>query len=106
VIAVVGLGMVALPAGLLASGFSEQLHRRREEFEAAVSRTLASGTITPEEGDRLKELRAQLGLTDHQAAEILRLLAQRLSSARCPHCGGALGPLAPTRTEPADADPG
>lgn len=46
-IGVIGIGMVALPAGLLASGFSEQLHERRREFEAAVSRILADGGITP-----------------------------------------------------------
>jgi voltage-gated potassium channel len=105
VIAIIGLGMVALPAGLLASGFSEQLHQRRQEFEAAVSRTLAGGTITPEEGDRLKEIRDRLGLSDHQAAEMLRLIAQRWTRARCPHCGAALGPLGPGSSEPADLDP-
>jgi voltage-gated potassium channel len=105
VIAIIGLGMVALPAGLLASGFSEQLHQRRQEFEAAVSRTLARGVITPDEGDHLKEIRDRLGLTDHQAAEIVRLLAQRWTGARCPHCGGSLGPVAPSPAEPADVDP-
>ena len=111
VIAIIGLGMVALPAGLLASGFSEQLHQRRQEFEAAVSRTLARGAITPEEGDELKEIRSRLGLTDHQAAEIVRLLAQRRAHARCPHCGGSLGPVAgpgagrPSRPKPIRSDP-
>jgi len=70
------------------------------------SRTLARGAITPEEGDELKEVRSRLGLTDHQAAEIVRLLARRQSAARCPHCGGALGPVATAPPEPADADPG
>ena len=102
VIAIIGLGMVALPAGLLASGFSEQLHQRRREFEAAVSRTLARGGITPEEGDELKEIRGRLGLTDHQAAEIVRLIAHRRSLGRCPHCGA---PLAPPDDDPAKPDP-
>jgi voltage-gated potassium channel len=105
VIAVIGLGMVALPAGLLASGFSEQLHQRRQEFVAAVGRTLARGGITPEEGDELKQIRSSLGLTDHQAAEIVRLLAQRRAHARCPHCGGSLGPVAAPTGEPAGAGP-
>ena len=47
--AVVGLGMVALPAGLLASGFSEQLHERRREFESEVDRIPRSGVISAEE---------------------------------------------------------
>jgi voltage-gated potassium channel len=105
VIAIIGLGMVALPAGLLASGFSEQLHQRRQEFEAAVGRTLAHGAITPEEGHELKEIRSRLGLTDHQAAEILRLIAHRRGYARCPHCGGALGPVAAPHAEPAEPEP-
>lgn len=96
-IGVIGIGMVALPAGLLASGFSEQLHERRREFEAAVSRILADGGITPEEGDQLRAVRVQLGLSDHQAAEITRLLARRRSASTCPHCGK---PLKPTLQEP------
>ena len=92
VIAVIGLGMVALPAGLLASGFSEQLHQRRLAFESEVDRVLRRGVISPEEGDRLKEIRDRLGLTDHQAAEIMRLMAHRHDAIRCPHCGQSFSP--------------
>ena len=91
-IAVIGLGMVALPAGLLASGFSEQLHQRRREFEGEVDRILRHGIISAEEGDRLKEIRDRLGLTDHQAAEITRLMAHRHGTIHCPHCGRSLSP--------------
>ncbi|HSA81680.1 MAG TPA: ion transporter [Geminicoccaceae bacterium] len=90
VIGVIGLGMVALPAGLLASGFSEQLHQRRRAFEGEVDRVLRNGVISAEEGDRLKEVRDRLGLTDHQAAEIMHLIAQRHGAVRCPHCGRSL----------------
>jgi voltage-gated potassium channel len=86
IIGLIGVGMVALPAGLLASGFSQQLHERRREFQAAVDKILADGTITAEEGDRLKALRDELGLTDHQAAEITRLLVHRRNTTVCPHC--------------------
>ena len=96
-IGVIGIGMVALPAGLLASGFSEQLHQRRREFEAAVDRILASGTIGPEEGDEIRAFRDRLGLSDHQAAEIVRLLAHQRRAARCPHCGQPLGSARPAR---------
>jgi voltage-gated potassium channel len=99
VIGVIGIGMVALPAGLLASGFSEQLHQRRREFEQAVSRILASGTISPEEGDELRAFRERLGLSDHQAAEIVRLIARR--HATCPHCGEPLEPAMPKATSAA-----
>ena len=91
-IGIIGIGMVAMPAGLLASGFSEQLHQRRREFEAAVDEILAKGMISADEGRRLKELRDRLGLTDHQAAEIARVIAHERRAAHCPHCGQALGP--------------
>jgi voltage-gated potassium channel len=100
-IGVIGIGMVALPAGLLASGFSEQLHQRRREFEAAVDGILANGIIAAEEGRRLKELRDRLGLTDHQAAEIARLIARERRGAHCPHCGQALGPAPAPREDDA-----
>jgi hypothetical protein len=90
VIGVIGIGMVALPAGLLASGFSDQLHERRREFEQAVGRILASGTISADEGDELRAIRDRLGLSDHQAAEIVRLIARRATV--CPHCGEPIGP--------------
>ena len=110
-IGIIGIGMVALPAGLLASGFSAQLHQRRREFEAAVDEILANGIITAEEGTRLKELRDRLGLTDHQAAEIARLIARERRAAHCPHCGRsldpALGPPEPdSGRDEADADCG
>jgi voltage-gated potassium channel len=93
VIAVIGLGMVALPAGLLASGFSEQLHHRRREFETEIERVLAKGVINAAEGDHMKELRDRLGLSDHQAAELVRQTVARRNYGRCPHCGQPLAPV-------------
>jgi voltage-gated potassium channel len=67
VIAIIGVGMVALPAGMLASGFSEQLHQRRREFESEVNRVLRDGVISTAEGARLREIRDRLGLPDEAA---------------------------------------
>ena len=86
VIAIIGLGMVALPAGMLASGFSEQLHQRRREFESEVRQVLHDGVVSAEESARLQEIRERLGLPDEQAAEIVDLIARRRGSVRCPHC--------------------
>lgn len=86
-IAIIGLGMVALPAGMLASGFSDQLHQRRRAFESEVKRILSDGVVSPDERERLEEIRDRLGLSDDQAAEIVDLIAQRRGNIRCPHCG-------------------
>jgi voltage-gated potassium channel len=89
-IAVLGLGMVALPAGLLASGFSEQLHQRKRAFEDEVHRILSDGIISAEESEHIESIRDRLGLTDQQAAEIMRLMARRQDDFHCPHCGRAI----------------
>jgi voltage-gated potassium channel len=94
-IAVIGLGMVALPAGLLASGFSDQLHQRRRAFEEEVNRILSDGVISAEEHGRLEEIRYRLGLTDQQAAEILSLIVQRQDVVHCPNCGHSISPADP-----------
>jgi voltage-gated potassium channel len=94
-IAIIGLGMVALPAGLLASGFSEQLHQRKRAFEKEVRRLLSDGVISADERTQLEEMRDKLGLTDHQAAEIFALIAHRRGAAHCPHCGHSLAPPEP-----------
>lgn len=90
-IGVIGIGMVALPAGLLASGFSAQLHRRRQRFETEVNRILANGIISPEEGDHLRTIAERQGLTDREAAEIVKLIIRSATGpAFCPHCGETL----------------
>ena len=79
----------------------KQLHQRRRAFEGEVDRILRRGVISAEEGDRLKEIRDRLGLTDHQAAEITRLMAQRHDALQCPHCGRSWSPA-----DRAPGDPG
>lgn len=86
-IGILGIGMVALPAGLLASGFSEQLHRRRRAFQHAAERLLADDVITEEEAARLRELQRRVGLSDQQATEIVHLIRERREHLTCPHCG-------------------
>jgi voltage-gated potassium channel len=105
VIGIIGIGMVALPAGLLASGFSAQLHQRQREFEQAVGRILASGRISPAEGDQLRAFRDQLGLSDHQAAEIVRFLVHERRAGHCPHCGQSLEPTTTVRHDAAGHEP-
>lgn len=101
IIAVIGLGMVALPAGLLAAGFSEQLHQRKRAFETEVRRVLRDGVISADERVQLDDIRDRLGLTDQQAQEIFGLMTQRRGAIRCPHCGHSL-----TQAEPPPRDNG
>ncbi|MDP7547819.1 MAG: ion transporter [Alphaproteobacteria bacterium] len=106
VIGIISVGMVALPAGLLASGFSQALQRRRAAFEAVVGDILEDGVIDSDERVRLRETQVQLGLSKDEAETILRqshlraaktgggdsrrVPAQESRPEVCPHCGGVL----------------
>ncbi len=89
-ITVIGIGMVALPAGILASGFSDQIRRRRAEFNQRMATALADGLITEGEEQELDALRTRLGVSDEDAELIFRTIARRHGLASCPHCGGEL----------------
>ena len=93
---VIGIGMVALPAGILASGFNRAMHARHETLEDEVSRVLEDGVISAPELDMLDQKRKQLAMTDEELREIIshitRTAGIRLNQQnRCPHCGKPLG---------------
>jgi voltage-gated potassium channel len=88
IITILGMGMVALPAGILASGFSAQLHRRRVVYTERLEEALADGALTHQEESELERLRDRLGLGDDDALALLQVVSkgriQRQS--HCPHC--------------------
>ncbi|MBT7943194.1 MAG: two pore domain potassium channel family protein, partial [Alphaproteobacteria bacterium] len=103
VIGIISVGMVALPAGLLASGFSEALQQRRQAFEQLVGDVMGDGVIDSDERVRLREGQQELGLTKDEAEAILRDRHQMLTQTQpapqprsapppqtCPHCGETL----------------
>lgn len=63
VIMIIGIGMVALPAGILASAFSEELRQRRIEYQDLAATVLEDGQITPQERQVMEATRIRLGLT-------------------------------------------
>ncbi len=93
---VVGIGMVALPAGILASAFSDHVHRRREDYEELVDNVMGDGVITAEEESALEKNRRELGLDSEEAHKILARAAREglCRTTVCPHCGGSLFPTA------------
>ncbi len=76
-IAVIGIGMVALPAGILSSAFSAQMRRSRKHYEEEVTNALADGLITTEEKHQLDILRDDLGLSEEEAEATLRAVVAR-----------------------------
>ncbi|MEY3337596.1 MAG: hypothetical protein RL245_588, partial [Pseudomonadota bacterium] len=72
-LAILGIGIVALPAGILGSAFSDQLHQQREQMLKAVEDAFADGVLTETEARELEEERIRLHLTEEQ----FELLKQR-----------------------------
>ncbi|MDH5188338.1 MAG: ion transporter [Rhodospirillaceae bacterium] len=88
VIGIVGLGMVALPAGILASGFSNALHRRRAQLEDKVTDILSDGVISDAEEEELATLLQNLNLNPADAKALIFAAHNKdKTNLLCPHCG-------------------
>ncbi len=88
-ISIIGIGMVALPAGILASAFSEQLHIRREKYRDQVNDALSDGVLTHGEAEQLRKIQEDLGISVEEARNILHhsVKGKLHFYAHCPHCG-------------------
>lgn len=89
---VVGVGMVALPAGILASGFSNALSRRQCDLRREVEFAKADGMIDATEREHLTSRGQSLSLSEVDVADIIDADSSRgqASAATCPHCGKPL----------------
>ena len=85
----VGVVMVALPTGILASTFADELRTRRENYRDVVDSALDDGVITADEFTSLETFRSQTGLSTAEAERILQNeFAKKLKhSEPCERCG-------------------
>ncbi len=88
-ISLIGVGMVALPTGILASGFANAFRRNRVDYEQQMAIALADGFISEEESVALKRIRSELGISDEDAKQIYELSKVRIEKQQdsCPNCG-------------------
>ncbi|KPH62704.1 Ion transport protein [Pseudoalteromonas porphyrae] len=87
-ITLLSMGMVAIPTGLLASSFSEQLRKRRIMFSDAVHERLHDGQIDDDQAEYLENLRCKLGLSKQEANKAIKVqLSSRSKHLYCRHCG-------------------
>ncbi len=92
-ITILGVGMAALPAGIVAAGLTRELQKRREIFQTSVREALEDGFISPEEQLQLENIRKHLGIDQDDAQAVTRAefsLICQLEGSRCPHCGEKL----------------
>ena len=66
IIAIIGIGVVALPSGILASGFTDQLKRRQAQYENELSKALQDGVISSSERNKLTKIATDMNLSKEQ----------------------------------------
>ena len=66
IIAIIGIGVVALPSGILASGFTDQLKRRQAQYENELSKALQDGVISSSERSKLTKIARDMNLSEEQ----------------------------------------
>ncbi len=93
VITLTGVAVAALPAGILASGLTKELDRRREAFKTAILAAMEDGKLDFNELRRLEELRRQIGTSRTDARLIFEEVKHEsriTTKIACPHCNGSI----------------
>jgi voltage-gated potassium channel len=88
VIMLLGVGIVALPAGILAARFAEELQARRDQLAARLDLAMMDGSVNATELEDLLRLSKDLGISRETLDRMLHTEAVRhLVVPTCPHCG-------------------
>ena len=78
ILALIGIGIFAIPAALLSSAFSDQLIIEREELKDSLLKILAEGDISNEKAEIIRTEAERLHLTEHEVDKLLDLaIAER-----------------------------
>jgi voltage-gated potassium channel len=88
-IMILGVGMVALPAGMLASRFTDTIHRQQEQFKNTVLQSLFSEDEGTPDKNSIEHYRQELFISRVEAEIIIAncLREQKKQANFCPKCG-------------------
>ncbi|WP_173910416.1 ion transporter [Acinetobacter sp. Marseille-Q1618] len=100
-ITILGVGLAALPAGILANGLANELEQRKQQLELKFRDLLASCEIDIiDDEEKIEDIRREVGLSSEQTRDIiLQLIRERKEEALqreknkycfCPNCGHKL----------------
>ncbi|AZN64059.1 ion transporter [Acinetobacter sp. ANC 4282] len=100
-ITILGVGLAALPAGILANGLASELRQRKHQLELRFRELLDDAEIDLiEDKEKIEKLRKEVGLSTEQTQDILlQLIHERKEEELeqeknkyffCPHCGHKL----------------
>lgn len=100
-ITILGVGLAALPAGILANGLASELRQRKHKLELRFRELLDVAEIDLiEDKEKIDNLRKEVGLSSEQTQDILLQLIHERKEEEieqeknkyffCPHCGHKL----------------
>lgn len=100
-ITILGVGLAALPAGILATGLASELNLRSQRLEQEFRELLVEHEVDlMQDHARIEKIRQKIGLPKEQSHEIIvQLLREQLLEEKeqqlhpykfCPHCGEKL----------------
>lgn len=72
--AIMGVCVVALLTGIVATGFTNQISMRRNQLEAEINSALSDGILSTDELAHIEELRKQLNISEDDLTVIMRYL--------------------------------
>jgi voltage-gated potassium channel len=75
--ALMGVCVVALLTGIVATGFNNQVAMRRHQLEAEISSALSDGVISSDEREKIDDLRQRLNITEEDALAIIGYLQRK-----------------------------
>jgi len=91
IIMLLGVGAMALPAGIMAARFTEELQSRREMMAGKVIDALKDGMLDANESEAIERLQKELGLSTEEVRRIVSVQTNIQRHNYCPHCGESLG---------------
>jgi voltage-gated potassium channel len=95
-ITILGVGMAALPAGIIASGFTREVNKRREGYRTLVRDALTDGVLDNAERNHLRNYSIDMGIDEDEAMHLLKQETRAtpanaatplMNPDCCPHCG-------------------
>ncbi len=93
VITITGVAVAALPAGILASGLTKELDRRRDLFKTEILKAMNDGRLNFNELRQLEQLRREIGTSRADARlifEEIKHASKLQTNISCPHCNGPI----------------
>jgi voltage-gated potassium channel Kch len=83
VMALVGIGIFAVPAAILSTAFNDQLHKDREVMHDEMLRIIKEGELTPEKYEQIMKQAEELHITPHEVELLIeRVRKEKLEAER------------------------